>query len=93
MRALRRSPGVDELSTSDLSFARDVLMDIASPTGSFVRESVNGVRDAILIGVAPATIVLLLYLRNVHHRDCGGHDSHHGRDVFLGLGVADRRST
>src|SRR5262249_21209766 len=30
----------------------------------FVRESVNGVRDAILIGVALAAIVLLLYLRN-----------------------------
>ncbi|MEO8191133.1 MAG: efflux RND transporter permease subunit [Acidobacteriota bacterium] len=30
----------------------------------FIRQSVNGVRDAILIGVALAAIVLFLYLRN-----------------------------
>jgi CzcA family heavy metal efflux pump len=31
----------------------------------FIRQSVNGVRDAILIGIALASLVLLVYLRNV----------------------------
>jgi CzcA family heavy metal efflux pump len=31
----------------------------------FVRNSVNGVRDAILIGIALAAVVLLIYLRNL----------------------------
>jgi multidrug efflux pump subunit AcrB len=43
---------------------KDVQWTTFYDQAEFVRQSVNGVRDAILIGVGLAALVLLLYLRN-----------------------------
>jgi len=58
--------GIDELfrQRPDL-LPKDVQWTTFYDQAQFVRESVNGVRDAILIGIVLASIVLLLYLRNV----------------------------
>jgi len=57
--------GIDDLfrRRPDL-LPKDVRWTSFYDQAEFVRESVNGVRDAILIGVALAVIVLFLYLRN-----------------------------
>ncbi|HEX7253278.1 MAG TPA: efflux RND transporter permease subunit, partial [Thermoanaerobaculia bacterium] len=58
--------GIDELFHQRPELLpKDVRWTSFYDQAQFVRESVDGVRDAILIGVALAAMVLLLYLRNV----------------------------
>ncbi len=58
--------GVDELVRvrADI-FPKDVRWIKSYDQAEYVRASVNGVRDAILIGVALAGLVLLVYLRSL----------------------------
>ena len=57
--------GVDDyLRTHAAVFGKDVRWTTFYDQAEFVRDSVRGVRDAILIGVGLAAVVLLLYLRN-----------------------------
>jgi CzcA family heavy metal efflux pump len=52
------------LRTHAATFGKDVRWTTFYDQAEFVRDSVRGVRDAILIGVGLAAVVLLLYLRN-----------------------------
>jgi CzcA family heavy metal efflux pump len=54
----------DYLRSHAALFGRDVRWTTFYDQAEFVRDSVRGVRDAILIGVGLAAVVLLLYLRN-----------------------------
>jgi CzcA family heavy metal efflux pump len=56
----------DYLRSHTAMFGRGVRWTTFYDQAEFVRDSVRGVRDAILIGVGLAAIVLLLYLRNGH---------------------------
>ena len=54
----------DYLRTHGSALGKDVRWTTFYDQAEFVRDSVRGVRDAILIGVGLAAVVLLLYLRN-----------------------------